>query len=54
MEEKNINTLVEVLVEKIRELQLDLTLARYERDELRRELELFKVPREHTEVKNYD
>ena len=54
MEEKNINTLVEVLVEKIRELQLDLNLARYERDDLRRELELFKAPREHTEEKNYD
>lgn len=42
MEEKNINTLVEVLVEKIRELQLDLNLARYERDELRKENEMLK------------
>ena len=54
MKENNIATVLDTLAEKIRELQVDLSFARYERDELRRELELFKVPREHTEVKNND
>lgn len=42
MEEKNINTLVEVLIEKIRKLQVDISLMRYERDELRKENESLK------------
>ena len=37
MEEKNVNTILEILAEKVRELQLDLNLMRYERDELRKE-----------------
>ena len=36
METKNMETLVEVLVEKIRGLQLDLNLMRYERDDLKK------------------
>ena len=39
MEEKNINTLVNILVEKVRELEMELGLAKYERDELRKEKE---------------
>lgn len=39
MKEKNVDTLVEVLVEKIRTLQLDVSLMRYERDELKKENE---------------
>ena len=39
MEEKNINTLVKTLVEKIRELELELSLTKYERDELKKEKE---------------
>jgi uncharacterized protein YqeY len=39
MEEKNINTLVKTLVEKIRDLELELSLTKYERDELKKEKE---------------
>ena len=39
MEEKNFNTLVKILCEKVRELEMELGLAKYERDELRREKE---------------
>ena len=37
MKENNIATVLETLAEKIRELQVDLSFARYERDELRKE-----------------
>lgn len=42
MELKNLDTLIDMLVEKIRELQVDLSLARYERDALKRENEMLK------------
>ena len=37
MEEKNINTLVKTLVEKIRELEVELSITKFERDELKKE-----------------
>lgn len=42
MEEKNIHTLVKTLVEKIRALEVELSLTKYERDELRKENESLK------------
>lgn len=39
MEQQNINTLVKTLVEKIRELEVELSLTKYERDELKKEKE---------------
>ena len=49
MKEKNVDTLVEVLVEKIREIQLDLNLMKYERDELKKENE--RLTKEVVELK---
>lgn len=37
MEEKNINTLVKTLVERIRELEVELSITKFERDELKKE-----------------
>ena len=42
MDRKNMETLIETLVEKIRSLQIDLNLMRYERDELKKENEALK------------
>lgn len=37
MKEQKIETLLEVLIDKIRELELECNLMKYERDELRKE-----------------
>ena len=42
MEQQNINTLVKTLVEKIRELEVELSITKFERDELKREKESLK------------
>ena len=42
MEKKYMETLVETLVKEIRALKLDLNLMRYERDELKKQIETLK------------
>ena len=39
MEQQNINTLIKTLVEKIRELEVELSITKFERDELKKEKE---------------
>ncbi len=49
MNQKNVDTLVDVLVEKIRELQLEHSILRFDRDELKKENE--RLTKEVEELK---
>ena len=54
MEEKYLQTVLEILAREIEQLRITVDCLRYEKRKLEEELELFKAPREHTEVKKYE